>query len=171
MIKRVLDPCSIIRCQTWDSSVIAPVAVNEALGVTWPQKTATVVRGRVDILCVGPTDWLVLVPDPDAIHWLHRLNELFQGSALRATNVSQALIRIEIDGPEVSDLLAKGCALDLHPPLFPPGRAARTRFAGMPVIIRCTKASTFEIIVTQSYAEFLLSWLDDAELEFESLAS
>lgn len=170
MLKRVLDPCSIVRIQTWDSAAIAPAAVTEVFGVTWPQKTGTVVCGRVDIICVGPTDWLVLATDPDATPWLHRLDALFQASTYRATNVSQALIRIEIDGPEMRDLLAKGCSLDLHPPLFPPGRAARTRFAGMSVIVRCTGTSKFQLIVTQSYADFALSWLADAELEFESLA-
>jgi sarcosine oxidase gamma subunit len=36
----------------------------------------------------------------------------------------------------------------------------------MPVIICCTGTSNFELIVSQSYADYLLSWLEDAELEF-----
>jgi len=93
----------------------------------------------------------------------------FDGSAFRATNVSDALARIEINGPEVRNLLAKGCSLDLHPPRFAPGRCARTRFAGMPVIVCCRGASKFECIVTISYVDYLLSWLADATLEFESV--
>jgi sarcosine oxidase subunit gamma len=170
MRKSLLDPCSIIRIQTWDSAAIAPAAVTEVFGVAWPQKTGTVVSGRVDIICVGPTDWLVLAADPDASPWLQRLDALFQRSTFRATDVSQTQIRIRIEGPDVRDLLTKGCALDLHPPLFPAGRSARTRFAGMPVIVRCTGTSSFELVVTQSYVDFLLAWLEDAELEFESPA-
>ena len=166
MRKVVLGACSIIRIQSWDSEARAPASVNDVFAVAWPQKTGTVASGRVDIICVGPTDWLVLAADPDATFWLHQFDTLFQGSTFRATNVSHALIRIQTEGPEVRDLLAKGCSIDLHPPLFPPGRSARTRFAGMPVIVRCTGSSTFELIITQSYAEFLLSWLDDAALEF-----
>jgi sarcosine oxidase, subunit gamma len=167
----VLDPCSIIRVQTWDSESFVPSAVDAVLGITWPKATGAVASGRADIICVGPTDWLVLAADPDATPWLHRLDALFQGSTFRATDVSQALIRIQIEGPEVRDLLAKGCALDLHPPLFPPGRSARTRFAGMPVIVHCTGTSTFELVVTQSYADYLLAWLDDAALEFSGTAA
>ena len=168
MRKVVFGACSIIRIQSWDSAAIAPSAVEDNLAVAWPKKTGAVASGRVDIICVGPMDWLVLAADPDAISRLHQFDTLFQGSTFRATNVSQALIRIQIGGTEVRDLLAKGCSIDLDPPLFPPGRSARTRFAGMPVIVRCVRHSTFELIVTLSYADYFLSWLDDATLEFES---
>jgi sarcosine oxidase subunit gamma len=167
MRRVVLGACSIIRVQSWNSEALVPPAITEVLGVAWPQKTGTVASGRAYVLCLGPTDWLVLAVDPDAILWVHRLSAAFQDSTFRVINVSDALVRIQLEGPEVRDLLAKGCSLDLHPPLFPPGRAARTRFAGMPVIVRCTDACSFELLVTQSYADFLLSWLADAELEFK----
>jgi sarcosine oxidase, subunit gamma len=168
MLKRVLRSGSIFRIQTWDSHAIAPPAVEEVLGLAWPRKSGLIARGRADVICLGPTDWLAVAlhPDPTILErWLH---ESLEDSSFRATNVSQALLRIEVGGSDVRDLLAKGCALDLYPPLFPPGRAARTRFAGMPVIVRCTGTSSFELVVTQSYADYLIAWLEDAELEFET---
>ena len=170
MHKEVLGPCSVIRVQNWDGEALAPVAVNVVLGADWPHKTGTVVTGRAEVICVGPTDWVLLADDPDATSWLERIDAAFQGSTFRATDVSRALTRLQISGPEVRDLLAKGCSLDLHPPLFPPGRVARTRFAGMPVIVWCTGTSAFDLIVTRSYTDYLLSWLADAELEFEATA-
>jgi sarcosine oxidase subunit gamma len=168
MLKRVLDPCSIIRVQSWDSEAIVPSAVEDILGVAWPQQTGTVASGPASVICVGPTDWLVVAADLDAAPWLKRLEESFQGSSFRATDVSQALTSIEIGGSVSRDLLAKACSLDLHPQLFPPGRSARTRFAGMPVIVRCTETSTFELIVTKSHADYLLCWLTDAAIEFSN---
>jgi hypothetical protein len=44
--------------------------------------------------------------------------------------------------------------------------AARTRFAGMPVIARCSEAGVFELIVSLGYRECLLAWLTAAALEF-----
>jgi sarcosine oxidase subunit gamma len=170
MRKQVLGPCSILRIQTWVAEAFAPQSVEDILGVAWPKRTGIVARGRADVICVGPTDWLVLWADADAGALLMHLEVAIEGSTFRATNVSQALARIQLDGPDVRDLLSKGCALDLHPLLFPPGRAARTRFAGMPVIVRCNGGATFELIIAQSYADFLLSWLTDAELEFETSA-
>jgi sarcosine oxidase, subunit gamma len=168
MLKRLLDTGSIIRVQTWNSAATPPSSIEILLQVAWPTITGTVASGRADILCIGPTDWLLLAIDPDASALLQRLDEASDASDFRATNVSQTLARIRIEGPEVRDLLAKGCSLDLHPPLFPPGRAARTRFAGMPVIVRCTGAAAFDLIVTRSYLDYLMSWLADAELEFET---
>jgi sarcosine oxidase, subunit gamma len=168
MRNTVLDPCSIFRVQTWNSAPIPAAAIEELLDVCWPTITGHVARGRADILCIGPADWLVLAPESDGAALGRRLGLAFEGSATRATDVSQALVRIQIKGAEVRDLLAKACSLDLHPPLFPLGRALRTRFVGMPVIVHCTGTATFELLVTRSYAEFLLSWLGDAQLEFET---
>jgi len=170
MRKQVLGPCCILRIQTWDDEAFVPPAVEDILGVAWPKRTGLVARGRADVIYVGPTDWLVLWADADAGALLMHLDVALEGSTFRATNVSQALVRIQLDGTEMRDLLAKECSLDLHPPLFPPGRSARTRFAGMPVIVRCIGTSTFELIVTQSYTDYLLAWLEDAKLEFETPA-
>jgi sarcosine oxidase subunit gamma len=170
MLKRVLEPCGIIRVQSWDSAVSAPPAAEQVVGVDWPKSAGAVAYGRGDIICVGLTDWLVIAPDLDAASWLQRLDAAFDGGPFRATNVSQAFARLEIDGPEVRDLLAKGCSLDLHPSQFAPGRSARTRFAGMPVIVHCTAATLFECIVTLSYSDYLLAWLDDAAVEFSDVA-
>jgi sarcosine oxidase, subunit gamma len=168
MRRQVLAPCTIVRVQTWDSNAITPTAIEDLLGIIWPQTTGAVASGRTEIICVGPTDWLVIAADGDSTAWLDRLASAFDGGAFRATDVSDALSRIEIEGPEVRDLLSKGCSLDLHPPLFPAGRSARTRFAGLPVIVRSTGDSKFELIVAQSYAHYLRAWLADAELEFET---
>jgi hypothetical protein len=57
MLNEVPGSCCIFRVQTWDSEALAPSAVTEVLGGTWPQKTGTVASGGVDTICVGPTDW------------------------------------------------------------------------------------------------------------------
>src|SRR5277367_3682104 len=46
MLKRVLDPCCIIRVQTWETEAIAPTAVAEVFGVAWPQKTGAATAGH-----------------------------------------------------------------------------------------------------------------------------
>jgi sarcosine oxidase subunit gamma len=171
MHKSWVDPGSIVRVQTWDATAAAPSAIEQALGVAWPRETSAVAVGRADIICVGPTDWLVVASsaDMERATLLQSLDVAFEGSAFRATNLSQALACIEICGTETRELLAKGCALDLHPSVFPPGRSARTRFASMPVIVRCIAPSTFHCIVSLSYRDYLHSWLLDAAVEFERL--
>jgi len=163
-----VDPGSIVRVQTWDANGVAPFAIEQALGVAWPRETGAVAIGRADVICVGPTEWLVITSgDLDRATLLQWLDAGFEGSAFRATDLSQALACVEITGPETRELLAKACSLDLHPSLFPPGRSVRTRFAGMPVIVRCLGPSTFLCIVSLSYREYLNSWLLDAAVECE----
>ena len=177
MLSRVLEPCGIIRVQTWDSKLTGlpkPAGLakaEQALGATWPELVGATANGHADILCTGPTDWLVIAPDPDITGLLHGLGEAFEGSSFRATNASHALTRLAIEHSEARVLLAKGTALDLDPTCFPPGRCARTRFADIPVIVRCKRMSAFELIVASSYHEYLISWLNDAAREFQALTT
>jgi len=80
--------------------------------------------------------------------------------------MSQALSRVRIDGYQSRALLAKGCALDLHPRRFPSGRCARTRLAGMPVIVRCVGEFASECVVPSSHQAYFASYLQDAAVEF-----
>lgn len=162
MLKPLLDRYSLIRVQAWESGAAVPPGLEEVLGAAWPRDTGAVASGLVDVLCTGPMDWWVLSTNPDAGALLERLAAVLEGGSFRATNLSSALGRIEVDGAAARVLLSKGCGLDFHPDYFRPGCCARTRLAGMPVILRCTGVETFECLVTLSYRDYLLSWLTDA---------
>ena len=170
MHRQIISPCTILRVQTWDSKAMAPTVIEDLLERSRPRTTGAVESGCAEMICVGPADWLVIAAEADATKWLDRFASAFDGRAFRASDVSDALARFEITGSDVRDLLAKGCSLDLHSPLFPAGRSARTRFAGMPVIVRSIDTYRFELIVEQSYVDYLRAWLADAELEFQTPA-
>ncbi len=166
MASHVLGPSTILRVQSWNALEQVPLQLEQTLGVRWPSTTGSVARGHAEIVCVGPADCLVIASHPDPRALLQPLAAAFQGSAFRLTNVSCALARIRIEGSSVRDLLSKACALDFDPQAFPLDRSARSRFAGMPVVVRCVKPNCFECIVSLSYADHLNSWLADAALEF-----
>ena len=163
---KVLEPCGIIRVQTWDSGAVVPPLAEGILGTVWPRKAGLVESGHVDVLCIGPTDCWLIAADPDVAKFLERFKAACEGSAFRATDLSQAFAQVEVEGSESQALLAKGCALDLHTSRFTSWRCVRVRFAGMPVILRCVRDSTFHCIVASSYRDYLISWLTDAALEF-----
>src|SRR5580658_6153186 len=156
MLSRVLEPCGILRVQAWDSKLTGlpkPAGfakAEQALGATWPDLVGATAYGHADILCTGPTDWLVITPVPDVTKLLHGLGEA-------------------IEGPDARVLLTKGTSVDLDPTCFPPGRCARTRFADIPLIVRCIRMSAFELIVASSYHDYLIAWLTDAAREFQGL--
>jgi heterotetrameric sarcosine oxidase gamma subunit len=121
----------------------------------------------VDVICIGPTDWLVVpAADVGADRLLQALEEALRGSSFRATDFSSALVRIRIDGAHGRALLSKACALDVYSENLAPGRAPRTLIAGLPVVIRCLEPAVFECVAPLSYADYLLSWLTDANTEF-----
>jgi sarcosine oxidase subunit gamma len=125
----------------------------------------TVASGRITVLCVGPTDWLVLSANPDDKALFLGLEDAFSGTSFRAHDESCALARMFVSGAHARALLVKGCSLDLHAGEFTPGSTARTRFADMPIIVRCLEPDAFELIVTSSYGEYLHAWLTDAALD------
>ena len=61
-----------------------------------------------------------------------------------------------------AEVLAGGCALDLHPSVFPPGSCAQTLLARAQVILYRTDEHTFRILVRPSFADYLRAWLRDA---------
>ena len=88
------------------------------------------------------------------------------GQHFAATNVTDALCVLQVEGPDVRAVLAKGCALDLHPRKFTPGQCAQTMLAHAGVTIIATDENCFLLICRTSFASYTLDWLQDAALEF-----
>ena len=107
------------------------------------------------LIPTGPAAWLCVgaAPDPAAF-------------AL-AVDVSGAWTQLLIAGSAATALLAKGCALDLHPAHFPPGACAAAGFVRLRTIIWRPQFDRFHMLVGRSYTRALWEWLEDAAAEFE----
>jgi sarcosine oxidase subunit gamma len=70
-----------------------------------------------------------------------------------------------VGGPRARDLLAHGCALDLHPRVFGPGRCAQTMLARAQVVL-LPRPDDFLVLVRSSFAAYLSEWLLDAATEY-----
>jgi sarcosine oxidase subunit gamma len=102
-----------------------------------------------DAIWLGPDEWLVL----------GGREEDYPG--LPVVDVSANRVCLELSGPGAADVLARGCALDLHPSVFPSGRCAQTLVARAQVILYRTD-DAFRLLVRPSYADYLRAWLRDA---------
>jgi heterotetrameric sarcosine oxidase gamma subunit len=107
------------------------------------------------LIPVGPAIWLCLGPWPDPTAFALSLD------------VSGAWTQLVIAGSEAARVLAKGCALDLHPARFPPGACAAAGFARLRTIIWRPEQDRFHMLVGRSYARALWEWLEDAAAQFE----
>ncbi len=82
-------------------------------------------------------------------------------------DVSSGWIRLAFEGSKAVALLRKGCAVDLHPRMFPVGSCCATGMARMRVVLwRPSVESRYEMLVGRSYALSLWSWLIDAAAEY-----
>jgi sarcosine oxidase, subunit gamma len=165
------DGC-LIRVQTWDVDEMVPTRAEALIGATWPHEIGVVMGSHLhgSLVCVGPHDWILFGGQPAAA-LVAALNTAFLRSSYRATDVSHALERVRISSPSACRIVAKGCSLDLDLASFKLGRAARTRFAGIPVLILRIEESVFECLAARSYREYFLAWLKDAAREFEACAT
>jgi sarcosine oxidase subunit gamma len=169
MLSRLTDRPTLVRVQSWDPHGSAPEGAARLLELAWPLQVGAVASGRAEVICMGPTEWLVL-SDSNVFReapLLPALEEQLRGSSFRATELSSALARIRIEGSTARTLLSKACALDVHSDALAPGRAPRTLVAGLPVIIRSLGGTSFECLVSLSYADYLQKWLADAALELD----
>lgn len=145
-------------------------AVAEVLGGPPPTEPNTVVaaRGR-HMLWLGPDEWLVVGPDGDAPELVARLRAALAGTRGSAVDVSANRTTVEVSGERATDLLEKGCQLDLHPRAFRAGRCAQTALAKAQVILWQTgdvPAPAYRLLVRGSFAGYLAGWLTDAAREY-----
>lgn len=113
------------------------------------------------LLKLGPTEWLMIAES--ATVW--SVNMTIPGGTL--TDVSHARIAVHISGEKSRDMLAKGCAIDLHPRRFPPGTCIQTGIAKINVILhRPQEDDGFILYAARSYAGSFWHWLADAANEY-----
>jgi sarcosine oxidase subunit gamma len=133
-----------------------------ALGL--PREPNTVAAdGERTTLWLGPDEWLVTGPAGDAAAIERQLAERAAGTGwLTTVDLSANRTAIDVSGPGARDLLAAGCALDLHPRAFGPGRCAQTLLARSQAILEVRDEDTIRVHVRASFATYLTTWLIDA---------
>lgn len=112
-------------------------------------------------LWLGPDEWLILGPPGSQSTIAHELEAALDGTHRSIVDVSDNRVALELSGPGVQELLAKGCSLDLDPRSWRVGSCAQTRLARAQVILH-ERAETTGILVPPSFADYLVDWLLDA---------
>lgn len=135
-------------------------AVAGALGVCLPTEPNTVaVSGEIDVLWLGPDEWLVTAP-ADKGDLADRLDAALAGQHHSVIDVSQGRIVLELEGTEATAVLAQGTSLDLRPRAFGPGRCGQAALARVPVVLQQIDATPrFRIFVRASFASYVTEWL------------
>ena len=118
-------------------------------------------------LWLGPDEWLIVTPQEEQSSLAGRLGDVLDGVHSSITDVSGGQTVINLSGERAREVLAKGCALDLHSRAFGERRCAQTLVSGANVILGWAGPEpSFDLIVRRSFAEYLAQWLCDAAQEY-----
>jgi sarcosine oxidase subunit gamma len=147
----------------------APVlnALNLALGLRLPATPNTSASGQHTVLWLGPCKWLIISSSPGGREINRRLEAALSGVTHLISDYGDARTGIEVSGPHARTVLARVCALDLHPNTFGTGRCAQTMIARAPLLLhQVADLPVFHLYVDRSLAAYVWAWLADAASEF-----
>jgi sarcosine oxidase, subunit gamma len=145
----------------------AAADVGSYLGVDLPTTPCTWVEsGRMQVIWLGPDEWLVTSPSQTAQELEAGLREAVRGRGA-VVDVSAQRTTLWLTGEDARDVLAAGCAIDLHPHVFRSGAAAQTLLGLTSVILLALDdtGTSYYIHVRSSFAQCLAKFLHDAAIE------
>ena len=99
-----------------------------------------------EVACLGPDEWLLRTTPGTAL-------PRGEGLPLAVTDISERAICLVVEGPRAAEVLMAGCPLDLD--RFEIGRATRTIFETVEIILIRSGEHRFEVEVWRSFAPWL----------------
>jgi sarcosine oxidase, subunit gamma len=121
-----------------------PRWLDSLLRAKMPRKIGTCEGG---IARLGPDEWLLRAP-PGI-----KIPSPKTGDPLSITDIGERSICLIVEGPQAATLLMAGCPLDLDH--FAPGRATRTIYETVEIILLRESEDIFHIEVWRSFAPWL----------------
>lgn len=148
-----------------DPKGLAADGAGLALGAPLPEPGAATAADEVDVLWLGPDEWLLVGPPGVRHEMAERLRRAIGAEPGSVVDTSAARTAILVSGGSAREVLAHGCPLDLHPRAFPPGRCAGTLLARERVVLHA-RHDGIVVLVRTSAARYLADWLLDAATEY-----
>ena len=139
-------------------------ALRRATGLPLPEAGRIGDGGRVEILWLGPEEWMLLCPPGEETALADALQRKLDATAHQLVDVSDQYTVVALSGSAAGDVLAKLTTLDLHERKFPEGRVAGSLFGRVQAVLARTN-SGLRLLVRWSVAAYLYDLLIDAGKE------
>jgi sarcosine oxidase subunit gamma len=152
-----------------DPSGPGATATAGLLGVELPTAPSAYTKSAdTAVIWLGPDEWLVTGTSLTGLELETRLRDAVGPHGGAAVDVSGQRTTLRLRGSRSRDVLAKGCAIDLHPSAFGGGTAAQTTLGQTGVILLAVDGggTDYRILVRSSFARYLADWLLDAAEEY-----
>jgi sarcosine oxidase, subunit gamma len=118
-------------------------SLDALLNVTTPTRIGSTNAG---IACLGPDEWLMRAPVGTTV-------VVDSGLPVAVADVSERAICLVVEGVRAAEVLMSGCPLDLDS--FPVGKATRTIYETVEIILIREAEHCFHIEVWRSFAPWL----------------
>ena len=125
-------------------------ALETVLGIKLPKRIGETEAG---IACLGPDEWLLRAPAGTTL-------AMGAGLPVAITEISERSVCLIVEGARAVEVLGAGCPLDLDRLAL--GRATRTVFETVEIILLRTGDERYEIEVWRSFAPWLRTALETA---------
>ena len=122
--------------------------------------------GERHVVWLGPDEFLIICEADKDAELAGTLESALQTQHCAVTNITDALAAFHLKGTAVRQVLAKGCAIDLHSGSFTSGDAAQTLLSHAAVTMLAVADNELIVICRTSFAPYLHDWLLDAALEY-----
>ena len=137
-------------------------AAERILGQPLPPAANTFTSGEHEVYWLGPDEWLVATGAERVSALGSELAEALGGFHAAVNDVSGGHVELLVRGADARTVLAKGCALDLHPREFAPGQCAQTGLGRAAVLLAARDPSTCTIVVRRSFSDYVRRWMTNA---------
>ena len=117
------------------------------------------------LLQTSPDDWLILSDSNEILPQINELEKKLTKTHFSLTNLTDQFQVIYISGEKSRWVLSKGCHIDLDQSIFGPKNCAQTNLALVDITIFCTAKNSFTMLFRNSFANYILDWLQDASFD------
>ena len=131
-----------------------------------PSANKFTTAGERHVVWLGPDEFMIICEAGKDEELVRAIHASFGSRHTAVTNITDALAAFHLKGLAVRQVLAKGCALDLHQNSFASGDAAQTLLSQAAVTIMALANDEFIVICRTSFATYLHDWFLDAALEY-----
>ena len=137
-----------------------------SLNVEIPNKTCTFSSNdKTFVLQTSPDEWMILSNYNEIHQQVIELEKKLAKVHFAINNLTDQYQVIYISGEKSRFVLSKGCSIDLDPSVFGLKICAQTTLALTDITIFCTAKNSFTVICRNSYANYLVDWLEDASFD------
>lgn len=124
-----------------------------------------VTRGH-EVLCLGPDEWTILVPDDDREALINGGTSAYAQIPHSLVEISDREVTLRLSGPQALTALTAGCPRDVD--ALPTGRATRTLFDSATVVLWRDGQDNFRMDVWRSFLPHVRAILAKISVELRS---